>query len=1775
MPAINVAKTDTFEIFRQKVNEISQDVFSIQSGGSDLATGNLKLGDGTRIQPSLSFASDPSLGIYKPDQKTIGYVSDGRKVADFAPTGFYSFRDLIVQKKTLLNSGISILNGGKNYDAGSYSNILLVGGTGENATADIDVTKFSGIISNSGKNYNPGSYSNIPLIGGSGSGTTVNFTVDALSGDILTAGSGYISGTYEDVPLTGGSGSGALADVIITGGSALSGSITNAGSGYTPGTYAQLLVFNQAKQTFVLTSSSNPGTPPPDNVYAIDSIIQDTLTLEKGNTYRFDVSDSSVSSHPLTFQTSTNQPLSQDFYNITSIGSPGSVGAYVYLVIKPDAPTETIQYICSVHPGMGGSINIVSGTIGEYGSGASAQAVVNSSGIVTNYSFTASGEDYKQNDVITSFIPGGAAFTYTISGIVYNGVVSSITISNNGVNYVNGDILSFSNSSVGGLGSGFQYSISSDPGIISNLSFSNKGNGYSVDDLLSLSGSVENISTTLKGEVTNISSVVDTTSTTIVVSSTTGILAGMNVVALQGSVGALDLDTTVLSVDSSTEITLSDFPIVDGNVLLRFYSSGNLNEIVVANTTGIYVNSIVEKVSGSGVLAANTRVQSINANTNTITLTETPTVSGSVILDFIPPYGEGDGLFEYEITNIGNIESFTISNGGNGYSVGDQLTVNQFDLTQPVFYTVTSLSSQKLELATPVPSGTFSIGDLVKLRDQSILTTSTTSSTTITPTVVSGISTTLSDASPVITVADTTGISQGMVVTQSQGDAGSLSQGTTTVLSVDSSTQITLSATPLTSGSATLTFTSDESGIYTNLTTTTDSVAGSGATFSVSRQPNGEIQSINVNSGGYFYEIGDTLTIDGSLVGGSTPSDDIVLEVSTISTAEEVQVYDLEFSGSDIISLLVETPISAFSDNDIIRKSSSIQTYLISTAEESKFKFQIDSGSGAELTPDLTLYSGNTYKFGVTSISSTHDFAFSKYPGGEYSPSLIENISVTLSNTTNVITVADTTGILEGMSVTVNSGSGALVSGTTVSSVVNSTTINLSSNPLTSGAAILSFAGVEYTDNVTRDDDYVTIRITDDTPTLYYYCKESGISHNEEGKKFSGFAVITTDNNNPKIFGSEFLVSVAELESQDVIKANILNGSLESNTIISSTGNFDNITSENIISTDIATNILRASSISSSGNLSLSASNINVTGNIAIGSTVQIVNSSGNITTSGVLKSTNSININDRLTITNNNIASTTGNNILLSPAIGRVTKVNATTAFIVPSGTSAQRPSAGIVENGAIRFNTDNSQYEGYSALSNSWSSLGGVRDIDGNTYILAEATTGANDNTLYFVNDNNNTIRLSTTFLQFDSVKRIRSIATGLPSFTEWSANTPVSLGAFIKYRNNLYEVTVGGTTATSGNEPIHTTGSAINGTATLTWYSLAVATLTFEEISELRIGPNKNVPLVIGADLRLTANTIGTDVSDLVLKPNAGRKVTIDSQTSLVVPSGDSNTRGVPAQGSIRYNTSITQFEGYNGTNWTSLGGVKDVDGNTYIIPETVPGANENILYFYNNNVNTLQLTTSSLDFIGISQITCDDDILDINTDTVAFANLSLSIDNSGNNTFILSTKDNLDFGLSLGLNADPLLRLSDTGEIIVNTNYGTGASVSTIPLLDSSLKFIELDDTRIFTSDINLEKDTTNSGALVLYNPSISSGCKVTVIANNATTNDKEMFEYTICDKTSDIYYSEYGNVKTDITLIEVSFDFDSFGDVRLNVSLSNDVSSGDIVNITVVTTVLKK
>ena len=202
MPAVNVAKSDTFEIQRQKINTIGSQIFAISAGGSDLSTGILKLGDGTKDAPSLAFTNDASLGFFKSNLGELAFVSTSKKVFGFDASSQVAFQDFIVRKKSLETTGISISNTGAGYDEGTYTGVTFIGGTGSNGVATIVVTGFEGTVTAEGDDYNPGAYTGVILEGGTGSGATISFTANATLGSITDAGSSLSPGIYANVPLT-------------------------------------------------------------------------------------------------------------------------------------------------------------------------------------------------------------------------------------------------------------------------------------------------------------------------------------------------------------------------------------------------------------------------------------------------------------------------------------------------------------------------------------------------------------------------------------------------------------------------------------------------------------------------------------------------------------------------------------------------------------------------------------------------------------------------------------------------------------------------------------------------------------------------------------------------------------------------------------------------------------------------------------------------------------------------------------------------------------------------------------------------------------------------------------------------------------------------------------------------------------------------------------------------------------------------------------------------------------------------------------------------------------------------------------------------------------------------------------------------------------------------------------------------------------------------------------------------------------------------------------
>jgi hypothetical protein len=111
-----------------------------------------------------------------------------------------------------------------------------------------------------------------------------------------------------------------------------------------------------------------------------------------------------------------------------------------------------------------------------------------------------------------------------------------------------------------------------------------------------------------------------------------------------------------------------------------------------------------------------------------------------------------------------------------------------------------------------------------------------------------------------------------------------------------------------------------------------------------------------------------------------------------------------------------------------------------------------------------------------------------------------------------------------------------------------------------------------------------------------------------------------------------------------------------------------------------------------------------------------------------------------------------------------------------------------------------------------------------------------------------------------------------------------------------------------------------------------------------------PNANISISEYANLRV--NTLTADTA------------TFSSTGAIKIPSGNTAQRTAGTTGQIRFNTSTSQFEGYQGASWSSLGGVRSVDNNTYIIAESSAGAGDNILQFFAGGNRQANLSSAGL-------------------------------------------------------------------------------------------------------------------------------------------------------------------------------------------------------------------
>ena len=232
-------------------------------------------------------------------------------------------------------------------------------------------------------------------------------------------------------------------------------------------------------------------------------------------------------------------------------------------------------------------------------------------------------------------------------------------------------------------------------------------------------------------------------------------------------------------------------------------------------------------------------------------------------------------------------------------------------------------------------------------------------------------------------------------------------------------------------------------------------------------------------------------------------------------------------------------------------------------------------------------------------------------------------------------------------------------------------------------------------------------------------------------------------------------------------------------------------------------------------------------------------------------------------------------------------------------------------------------------------------------------------------------------------------------------------------------------GGLTANSVTVEDHTELNQLNvsGIATFTdnvildsKNSIQIPVGTTEERG-FRLLQTKTGSIGIGSNRITGINTVGIQTGQYILGPSGILRSNTQVEsigigsigiglTALSASSGGTFRFGAVSivTGQIRFNSETSTFEGYGaGNQWGSLGGVKDVDQDTYIDSETSPGSDEDILYFYTGGSLSGTFSTTSSVFnndvgIGTSAPSAKLDVLGhTELDTLNVSGLSTFVGN----------------------------------------------------------------------------------------------------------------------------------------------------------------------------------
>ena len=469
-----------------------------------------------------------------------------------------------------------------------------------------------------------------------------------------------------------------------------------------------------------------------------------------------------------------------------------------------------------------------------------------------------------------------------------------------------------------------------------------------------------------------------------------------------------------------------------------------------------------------------------------------------------------------------------------------------------------------------------------------------------------------------------------------------------------------------------------------------------------------------------------------------------------------------------------------------------------------------------------------------------------------------------------------------------------------------------------------------------------------------------------------------------------------------------------------------------------------------------------------------------------------SLTIDNSLALTGTGISKSTSGNLLLTALTDSFVQITGSQAFVVPAGNSTQRP---LGVEGMIRYNTEENQFEGYNGIS--FVSLGAVRDVDLDTFVTAEETTNADDDTFRFFNESIETIKLTKDVFSLNNADEIQY--TDLTGVIPWG----ISIAVVSPFDPSTFDGSSASIVDTSAN------------TITLTGHNLTQGVIVTysngggSDITGLVDGTDYYVEIVDSNTIQLAA-----DAADL-----SNNNFTILN----AVGTGTSHTF-------TPVTSSVVDILYYEGQNVYAVTGTGTFDADVSNAPSHTTGAVTN---------GTAELTWRRTIF---SSPVIKANEIDNIVESFAINTKSLEFYSTTTNAYICSNKDSLDFSFDNG-GKKTLFGATKTGGLYINTGYGAGTTSNT-EILDYELKEFTLKDTKVLTAETTLDTSVGNSTALTFkpYTEGFSGKFMVEIKDDSATP--KRQFSEISFLCTSDgasILFTEVSKIYTDEVLCDVSVD----------------------------------